>query len=120
LGHLIFLDLIDLEDPVPLFNGEPDLIHHARAVDGRFLITGMHTFLTSGGGGEDARFTQALHELIIVSILMYRMIKPLWCIHRTFEQTFQTKACFFILTNVSYVNDRMTHRELEILKYVGV
>jgi len=39
---------------------------------------------------------------------------------RTFDQVIHTQARFYNFTRIRCVNDRMTHRELEVLSYVGV
>ena len=59
--------------------------------EGMILISVMHTFRTRGGVGEDARYKQAKHEFV-----------------------------FIILTSTAYVNERMTHGELELIAYVRV
>ena len=48
------------------------------------------------------------------------MIELLWWNDRTFDQAFHTQARLYIFTLIAYMNDRMTHGELEILAYVRV
>jgi len=78
----------------------------------------MQTFLTRGG--ENTRFTQAKHVFIISSQREDGVIQLLWRNDRTFNEAIHTQAPFYILKRIPYVNDRMTHGELEVLAYVRV
>ena len=65
LGHLILVDLMDLEYLISFLHGQPNFIHYPGAREGAILILGMRAFLTRS---VTASSKQAEHEFIITTV----------------------------------------------------
>jgi len=88
IGSPDIVEVLDLEYPVTLFQGQPHLTHYSRTGNRPLLILDMSTFFT--GGSVNACSTQAEHELIIVSVWEDKIIQPLGRNYRTFDRAVLT------------------------------
>ena len=117
-GDLIFINLVDFEDFIIFFTQpiEP------RGKTAFQLGPSRHVYdaCIHRRCSVRKRMSYIKNLSIVASVWEDRMIQPPRWHRRIFYLTFDLQGNFLILTRVPYVNDSMTHAELEIISNLRV